>query len=116
MARTIRDAALGYLRDGKVVVHVAADRKPAQRRAPSIRADVFGRTRYVVGHELDRGWWCSCTRPERPCRHMAAVQLVTGYPSAAAKPGPGEPADTAADDMDLDALLSMRAQAGPGGE
>jgi hypothetical protein len=118
MARTIREQVLGYLREGKVIVHFAA-RQPAVRRPYSIRADVMGQTRWVVGYE-DGQWWCSGPDHPQPCRHIAAVQMVTGHPSAAARPGPDEPADTADaeildadDDMDLDALLDMRAQARP---
>lgn len=89
---TLRERSLAYLRDQKV--HVLYARTPADSRRPvEVVAVVEGHTGI---HRIGlRGgtWTCDCTLPpETPallrgtCAHLAAVQLVTNHPSAAAKP------------------------------
>lgn len=85
MARTVREQALGYLRDGRVVIRAASWVSDGPR-AGGVWAEVFGHADiYRVKHAAD-GWSCTCDRPA-PCPHVAAVQLVTGHPSAARKAG-----------------------------
>lgn len=80
----IRSKALGYLRDGRVVVLGALWERPALH-PHTVSAIVQGtQGRYWVRRSQERGWLCSCGMAE-PCAHTAAVQLVTGYPSAASK-------------------------------
>lgn len=79
----IRAKALNYLRDGAVSVFHA--RSPRDGTPPhEVIARVEGHNgRYVVDY-LDGTWSCTC--PEGTgCAHVAAVQLVTGHRSAAAK-------------------------------
>lgn len=88
----LRAKALGYLRDGHVTILRAAIPKGSLSECPSeIVARIQGHTgRYVV--EYDHGVWrchaarCSGNPLGHYCAHIAAVQLVTGHPSAAAKP------------------------------
>lgn len=83
----VRSKALGYLRDGRVAVLNARTERP-ERKAGSVGAIVRGHRgeHWVRGHGGD--WWCTCNGedPAADCAHIAAVQLVTGWPSAAAKP------------------------------
>lgn len=80
----LRTKALGYLRDGKVTVLGALWDRPALH-PHTVSAIVQGfQGRYWVRRNPERGWLCSCGSTET-CAHLAAVQLVTGYPSAAAK-------------------------------
>ena len=32
---------------------------------------------YQLGHDPDRGWWCSCLGRTDQCCHLAALRLVT---------------------------------------
>jgi hypothetical protein len=79
----LRSKVLAYVRDEKVRVLHAETVKP-NLRPHTVGALVQGfNARYWV--ELQKGrWLCSCGSAE-PCAHLAAVQLVTGYPSAASK-------------------------------
>lgn len=80
---SIRTKALAYLRDGNVIVRSAV---PADHgRAPfQVRADVIGQnSTYLVQLTTCDGWTCTCKNDG--CAHVAAVQLVTGHKSAAAK-------------------------------
>lgn len=79
----IRAKALAYLRDGKVRVSYATS--AGMSRTPyNVLAYVDGHNdRYLVRFTED-AWTCSCQRVD--CAHAAAVQLVTGHRSAAAKP------------------------------
>lgn len=84
--RTIRNRALGYLRDGKVTVLRSATAE-GSRRPHAVQATVRGhRDTYWIELLPGRGWMssCSCTAN---CPHIPAVQMVTGWPSAAAKAG-----------------------------
>lgn len=79
---SIRSRALRYLRNERVRIVAAAT--PVGELRP------FDVTALVQGHQERRTvrfdgseWSCSCTRVE--CAHIAAVQLVTGWPSAASK-------------------------------
>jgi hypothetical protein len=80
----IRTKALGYLRDGKVTV-LGAMYARKHLRPYAVSAIVQGfQGRYWVRLDQPERWLCSCGQTA-PCAHLAAVQLVTGYPSAAAK-------------------------------
>jgi hypothetical protein len=82
----LRAKALGYLRDGRVTVICALWERP-KLHPHTVSAVVQGtQNRYWVRRNPDQGWLCSCGVVE-PCAHLAAVQLVTGYPSAAQKAG-----------------------------
>jgi hypothetical protein len=78
----VRSRALGYLRDGAVAVFHA--RSPRDGTPPhELVAKVEGHHgRYIVDF-LDGTWTCTCCKPA--CAHLAAVQLVTGHTSPAAK-------------------------------
>ena len=85
----LRAKALGYLRAGAVTVGAA--RRPKDSDHPDfVSAKVEGHNgRYYV-HLLDGRWTCSCKAvvdDGQDCAHLAAVQLVTGHESAAAKVG-----------------------------
>jgi hypothetical protein len=79
----LRAKALGYLRDEKVRVLYAATIKP-NLRPHTVGALVQGfNGRYWVEFDSDR-WLCSCGSSEA-CAHVAAVQIITGWPSPASK-------------------------------
>jgi hypothetical protein len=79
----IRTKALGYLRDEKVRILEAATVKPALRPY-QVTAMVQGfNGRYLIIFKADQ-WMCSCAATDR-CAHVAAVQLITGWPSAASR-------------------------------
>lgn len=81
MATDVRSQACAYLRNGKVTV-LAATWDGDARRADEVHAEVVGQSAtYLVGLSL-KGWSCSCDRPA-DCPHIAAVQIVTGWPSLA---------------------------------
>lgn len=79
-----RAKACGYYRDGRIQVH-HAKREPGTARIPTeVVADVIGHSStHVV--TLDQGVWHCRTCQAAQCVHIAAVQLATGHPSAAAK-------------------------------
>jgi hypothetical protein len=79
----LRTKALGYLRDEKVRVIEADTTKPELRphRVSALVQGHFGR--YLIVFK-DGKWVCSCGSSE-PCAHLAAVQMVTGWPSVASK-------------------------------
>jgi hypothetical protein len=92
---TTRAKSLAYLRDGRVRV-VAAQSEESGQRPRAVWAIVRGHldTYKVIGCPADgggvRAWRCDCGAPEmaevaEQCAHAAAVALVTGWPSAAAK-------------------------------
>lgn len=83
---SIRNQAPTYLRNGRVTVRRAGGPSDGPRRPATVRADVVGaNATYFIG--LEAGDWL-CTCGERTgCRHIAAVQLVTGHPSPATKAG-----------------------------
>lgn len=84
-----RQAALAAYRAGRVVILLADAAVLAPEIEPPARitAAVHSsrddrRIPYCV--QLRGGvWTCTCDRPA--CAHVAAVQLATGHPSAAAK-------------------------------
>lgn len=86
---SMRSKALACLRTGRVtIVHA---RKANDTDLPiAVVAYVASsrpeRSRYVVDLTGDGDWSCTCWRGNRgeSCAHLAAVQLVTGWPSAAA--------------------------------
>lgn len=85
----IRARALAYLRDSAVVVEYARI-DPVEDRPYQVQARVRGHedTYHVSLHHVG-GWRCTCpqTHPSGDdCAHIAAVALVTGWPSLAAKP------------------------------
>ncbi|MFI6883421.1 hypothetical protein [Streptosporangium canum] len=78
----VRSKALGYLRDGRVTLLTVNTAKHSLRPY-AVGAMVQGfQGRYWVRLNA-QGWLCSCALAE--CAHAAAVQLVTGWPSAASK-------------------------------
>ncbi|WP_157253118.1 hypothetical protein [Nonomuraea typhae] len=81
----VRTKALSYLRDEKVRILGANWSKPDLRpyRVSALVKGFHGL--YWVRLNAD-GWLCSCGT--RDCAHLAAVQMVTGYPSQASKPTP----------------------------
>jgi hypothetical protein len=83
MAST-RSKALGYLRGQNVRV-VTATSRPDTIQPLYVVAIVRGHNGdYLV--TLDAGQWtCTCDAARRDCAHRAAVQMVTGHKSAAAK-------------------------------
>ena len=89
--RAVRAKALGYLRDGAVtVVHARSSQTTSiyvatEPFAPyEVVALVQGHSgRHVVDY-LDGVWTCTCPAGGG-CAHVAAVQLVTGHPSEAAR-------------------------------
>ncbi|MEU4577472.1 hypothetical protein [Nonomuraea sp. NPDC023979] len=83
----VRAQACSYLRAGRVTVTAAAATEhDGQRRADVVRAHVDGHSSTYLVHLVDNTWSCTCRRPAE-CAHVAAVQLVTGHPSLARKPG-----------------------------
>lgn len=82
----LRTKALGYLRDGKVAILTAATDKP-NRSAGAVGAIVKGFHGEHWVRLVDGVWFCSCNNdaPRPDCAHVAAVQLVTGHESAAAR-------------------------------
>ncbi|MDH2425734.1 hypothetical protein [Sphaerisporangium sp. TRM90804] len=81
MRADIRSRALGYYRSGAIRVLAASTAAPSDRPF-FVEARVRGHhSDYIVRHEL-RAWTCTCHADG--CAHVAAVQLATGHPSAAA--------------------------------
>lgn len=86
----IRSKVLGYVRDAKVrVIEAHGAVKPAliPMRVGAIVQGFHGQ--YWIRLNRD-GWLCSCGTTG--CAHLAAVQLVTGHPSAADKSAKDEEA------------------------
>lgn len=81
---SMRSKALGYLRGQNVRVVVAMTR-PDTIQPHYVEAIVRGHNGdYLIA--LDAGQWtCTCDGARRDCAHRAAVQMVTGHKSAAAK-------------------------------
>lgn len=80
----VRRKALVYLRDEKVRI-ISAGTPEGQLRPYEVTAYVQGhQDRHTVRFEAG-AWSCSCLRAG--CPHRAAVQMVTGWPSAASKGG-----------------------------
>lgn len=84
----LRAKSLNYLRTG--LVHVLHARTEATSRRPVEVVAIVEAHTGVRRVELTGGTWsCSCQAvlsDGLPCAHVAAVQLVTNHPSAAAKP------------------------------
>lgn len=79
----VRSKALGYVRDAKVrIIKADGAAKPLliPTRVGAIVQGFHGQYWVRLNRE---GWLCSCGATE--CAHLAAVQLVTGHPSAAEK-------------------------------
>jgi hypothetical protein len=84
----VRAQALSCLRDGRVqIVHArcikVAGGPPDEVIAKVASARPDSNRVYVVDH-MDGLWTCTCRLLEG-CAHIAAVQLVTGHRSAAAR-------------------------------
>ena len=93
----MRAKALACMRDGRVVVTEARAEPYATRPryvVAQVRSSRPERTQAYIVDLLDSTWSCTCAAGNRraPCPHIAAVQLVTGHPSAAAKVAPGRAA------------------------
>lgn len=88
-AKTARSAALGVLRAGRVcVVWAHGDRaSPPYEVMAVVAPSAPGRPTYVVDLMPDVGWCCTCPRwfgaTPRGCKHVAAVCMITGYPTPA---------------------------------
>ena len=85
MPMDVRSQACSYLRNGNVTFFVATpggdDSTPL-----AVRAHVQGHSRrYFVRRNYDGRWLCSCEEDGDQCPHIAAVKMITGYPSAARK-------------------------------
>lgn len=66
---TARAKASRYLSEGRLVVtSVSGDTVTAWCRGSG--------EIYRLGHDLARGWYCSCAA-RRDCSHLTALQLVT---------------------------------------
>ena len=78
----IRPRALACLRDGRVAIKRAEGGRIIAAVRSSRNPDVV----YIVDRypSLEAAWFCTC-RADGGCPHIAAVQLVTGHKSAAAK-------------------------------
>lgn len=83
----VRNQALAYLRNGNVIIRWAETRMAGPRRPYLVKADVIGQqSTYLIEFDEDKNdgaWTCTCGNGD--CRHIAAVQLVTGHESAASK-------------------------------
>jgi hypothetical protein len=80
----VRAKALNYLRSG--AVHVLYARTTADARRPvEVVAVVEAHTGVRRVELRDETWSCTCPDYDDGCAHAAAVQLVTGHDSAAAK-------------------------------
>ena len=83
----MRTRALAYLRDGNVTVWHTRTRR-GDRAPQEVVAVVNGHhARYQI-QMRHQTWSCTCqavTSDGTTCAHAAAVQLVTGHPSPAAK-------------------------------
>jgi len=74
MRETTAAKAVRYLGEGRLIVdHLDGD---------EIRATCRGAgEQHQCGHDLIRGWWCSCHRTSHQhCPHLAALQQVTTRP------------------------------------
>lgn len=92
------DLARDYIEDAAIRVLF--------RDGPVLVASCSGRTRmYVLGHDLERGWWCSCLR-DGVCPHLLALQWILGDVRADVPP-------YAADDVARARELAGRKRAGP---
>jgi hypothetical protein len=82
----LRTKTLGYLRGGLVrVAHARSERGHLHQPPTEVIAFVDstrGDRQYVVDLR-DHEWVCTCGN--HGCPHAAAVQLVTGHPTAARK-------------------------------
>lgn len=90
MTAGLRARALAALRDGRVEVFEAHGDPSGDEPAHSITAlcrssrTDSDRT-YVIDLTPQMGWGCTCGLYGGNCVHVAAVQLVTGHESAAAR-------------------------------
>lgn len=88
----LRSRALGYVREGRVVVTTAAT-LPDARRPALVVATVRGhQAAYTVTLNPQSGWACTCWRTDA-CAHLAAVAISTGAPGYAARPEQDSPHD-----------------------
>lgn len=82
----IRAKACAYYRDGNLrILHARYEAGRAVRPHEVVAHVVGHRSTYVVTL-VDGVWFCTCHGTGDGCRHIATVQLATGWPSAAAKP------------------------------
>jgi hypothetical protein len=85
-AADIRGKSLSCLRDGRVTVVLArapTPSGPADAVCAFVDSSRGNGLRYVV--DLMAGAWSCTCRDVEGCPHIAAVQLVTGHRSAAAR-------------------------------
>lgn len=83
---SFRSKALACLRNQRVVIThagVVLDDRPTFIEASVYSAREERRTPYRVILHADSPWTCTCHQGEG-CAHIAAVCMVTGWPSAAA--------------------------------
>lgn len=81
----IRSKALGYYRDSRIRILHSLTRMDGPRVPYEVDADVVGFQSTYLVRLVDGVWHCSCHGSGEGCAHIAAVQLATGHPSAAAK-------------------------------
>lgn len=83
----VRSRALAALRDGRVTITLARSATPSgppEAVCAFVDSSRGNGLRYVV--DLMAGaWHCTCGITVVECVHVAAVQLVVGHESAAAK-------------------------------
>jgi hypothetical protein len=75
---TVEDKAKRYLVEARLTVeYVVGD---------TVRATCRGSGEvYRLGHDLQRGWWCSCASRTDQCSHLTALRAVAVR--TAARPG-----------------------------
>lgn len=59
-----------YLTEGRLVIVERTER----RIVATCRGDGLD---HQLGHDANRGWWCSCPVLTRECSHLVALRLVT---------------------------------------
>lgn len=84
----LRTRTLPILRDGRVSIrNIHAE--PNERWARAVEAHVVSSRDadrvYVVDLAPDTGWTCTCHPLLEDCTHIAAVKMVTGWPTEARK-------------------------------
>jgi hypothetical protein len=79
----IRSSALGYIRDGRVRIEWAAT--PVGGWRPTYVLAKVGGFHGTYTITFDANVW-TCTCGADLCPHAAAIALLTGWPSPAAKP------------------------------
>jgi uncharacterized Zn finger protein len=70
MRTTALDRGKQHLTDGRLILtSVNGDTITAQCRGSG--------EMHSLGHDLERGWWCTCPVTTDRCSHLHALRLVT---------------------------------------